>query len=110
MYLSDNINFFNSVYELYLCYLNVLTFEIVLRFSINSNSQSFQIICFQLLLILTIIAIFDCRDLNRHKFQPIEDRRDGATISVKVDFGCSDSVEFIVILLNAMRFSSHLTV
>jgi hypothetical protein len=65
-------------------------------------------ICFQLLMILTIIAIFDCRDLNRHKFQPIKDRREGATISVKVDFCCS--VEFIVILLNAMRFSSHLNV
>jgi hypothetical protein len=62
----------------------------------------------QLLLILTIIAIFDCRNLNRHKFQPIKDRRDGVTISVKVDFCCS--VEFIVILLNAMRFSSHLNV
>jgi hypothetical protein len=82
--------------------------EIVLRFSINSNSQSFQIICFQLLLILTIIAIFYCRDLNHHKFQTIKDHRDGATISVKVDFCCS--VEFIVILLNAMRFSSHLNV
>jgi hypothetical protein len=57
---------------------------------------------------LTIIAIFDCRDLNRHKFQPIKDRPDGATISVKVDFCCS-VLEFIVILLNAMRFSSHLT-
>jgi hypothetical protein len=32
------------------------------------------------------IAIFDCRDLNRHKFQPVKDRRDGATISVKVIF------------------------
>ena len=62
----------------------------------------------QLLLILTIIAIFDCRNLNRHKFQPIKDRRDGVTISVKVDFCCS--VEFIVILLNAMQFSSHLNV
>jgi hypothetical protein len=28
---------------------------------------------------LTIIAIFDRRDLNRYKFQPIKDRRDGAT-------------------------------
>jgi hypothetical protein len=37
--------------------------------------------------------------------------RDGATIqSVKVDFFSHCSVEFIVILLNAMRFSSHLNV
>ena len=46
--------------------------------------------------------------LSGYKFQPIKDRRDGATIYVKVDFCCS--VEFIVILLNAMRFSSHLNV
>jgi hypothetical protein len=31
---------------------------------------------------LTIIAIFYRRDLDRYKFQPIKDRRDGATISV----------------------------
>jgi hypothetical protein len=82
--------------------MNFICVLILKRLDVGGCVKVFDKFQFPILLILTIIAIFDCRDLNRHKFQPIKDRRDGATISVKVDFCCS--VEFIVILLNAMRF------